>query len=317
MKKILKVCSVVLMIFLLIGLSGCNKEKEKKLTIVSTNYPGYDFARAILKNNENISIKMLLKPGADLHHYEPTPQDIIDIKNSKMFIYVGGDSDEWVKNILKEIDVNKTKVVKLMDMVNLVTEEEVEGMQSSEEDHNHHEDEEEYDEHVWTSPINAMKIVNNLKEEIIKIDYNNKKIYESNAEEYIKKLNNIDIEIKKIIKYAKRTEILFADRFPLRYFTEEYKLKYYAAFPGCAHETEASAKTISFLVDKVKEDKIPVVFHIELSDKKIAKTISKETGAKILEFNSAHNITKEDFDKGITYIDIMNRNIEVLKEALN
>lgn len=317
MKKILKVCSVVLMIFLLIGLSGCNKEKEKKLTIVSTNYPGYDFARAILKNNENISIKMLLKPGADLHHYEPTPQDIIDIKNSKMFIYVGGDSDEWVKNILKEIDVNKTKVVKLMDMVNLVTEEEVEGMQSTEEDHNHHEDEEEYDEHVWTSPINAMKIVNNLKEEIIKIDYNNKKIYESNAEEYIKKLNNIDIEIKKIIKDAKRTEILFADRFPLRYFTEEYKLKYYAAFPGCAHETEASAKTISFLVDKVKEDKIPVVFHIELSDKKIAKTISKETGAKILEFNSAHNITKEDFDKGITYIDIMNRNIEALKEALN
>lgn len=313
MKKVLKVFSVVLLLVSMINITGCKKEeKSNKITIMATSFPGYDVARAITKESNNIEVKMLLKPGSETHVYEPTPKDIKNISNSKLFIYVGGDSDEWVSDILKNINTKKTKVVKLIDLVDLVKEEEVEGMEEHDE-----EEEEEDDEHVWTSPKNYIEIINQIKEEIVKIDSDNKKLYEKNANNYINELNGIDKEIRDIVKNSKRKELLFGDRFPLRYFTDEYKLKYYAAFPGCSEQTEASAKTIAFLSKKVREDKIPVVLHIELSNGKIANTIAKETGAKVLEFNSAHNITQKDFDNNITYIDLMKRNIKVLKEALN
>ena len=247
-----------------------------------------------------------------MHNYEPTPQDIIKINNSKMFIYVGGDSDEWINDIIGDIDTSKTKLVKLMDLVNVVEEEHVKGMEVEDE-----EEETEYDEHVWTSPKNAITIINKIKDIIIDIDKDNQNLYENNALNYINKLNVIDNEIKNIVNNGIRKEIIIGDRFPFRYFTDEYNLSYYAAFPGCSEQTEASAKTISFLIDKVKNDNIPVVFHIELSKGNIAKTISEETGAKVLEFNSAHNISQKDFDRGVTYIDIMNNNIKALKEALN
>lgn len=319
MKKVLKLMVVAIMLFSVVSLTGCNKNnKDTKLTIISTSFPGYDFARAVTKNSKDVEVKMLLKPGAEMHDFEPTPQDIKNIKNSDIFIYVGGDSDEWIKDVLDDIDTDKTKVIKLMDLVNVVEEEHVEGM----EEHHHDEDEEEeedveYDEHVWTSPINTITITNKLKDEIIKIDNDNKELYEKNANNYVNELTNIDTEIKNVVKNAKRKEIIFGDRFPLRYFVEEYKLSYYAAFPGCSEQTEASAKTISFLIDKVKADKVPVVFHIELSNEKIANTIAKETGAKVLEFKTAHNISQKDFDAGVTYVDIMKDNIKVLKEALN
>lgn len=325
MKKILKLMVVAIMIFGIVGLTGCNKNnKNDKLTIISTSFPGYDFARAITKDNDNVEVKMLLKPGAEMHDFEPTPQDIKNIKNSDIFIYVGGDSDEWIEDVLDDIDTDKTKIIKLMDLVNVVEEEHVEGMEEhhdddddeNEEEHEH-EEETEYDEHVWTSPINAITIINKLKDEVVKIDNDNKELYEKNASNYVNELTNIDIEIKDIVKNGKRKEIIFGDRFPLRYFVDEYGLSYYAAFPGCSEQTEASAKTISFLINKVKEDKIPVVFHIELSSGKIANAIAKETGAKVLEFKTAHNISQKDFDAGVTYVDIMKDNIKVLKEALN
>ncbi len=321
MKKVLKLMVVAIMLFSVVSLTGCNKNKtQAKLTIISTSFPGYDFARAITKNSKDVEVKMLLKPGAEMHDFEPTPQDIKNIKNSDIFIYVGGDSDEWIEDVLDDIDTDKTKIIKLMDLVNVVEEEHIEGMEEEEEEHeHHHEDEEEveYDEHVWTSPINAITITNNLKDEIVKLDKDNKELYEKNASNYINELTNIDSEIKDIVKNGKRKEIIFGDRFPLRYFVDEYGLSYYAAFPGCSEQTEASAKTISFLINKVQEDKIPVVFHIELSNGKIANTIAKETGAKVLEFKTAHNISQKDFDAGVTYVDIMKDNIKVLKEALN
>lgn len=316
MKKIFS-----LMIIFVLCVTGCAKEINKdndendKLVIMSTIYPGYDFARAITNNSNNIEVKMLLKPGAEVHDFEPTPQDIIAIKNSKIFIYVGGESDEWLEDIIGDIDTSKTKIIKLIDIVNLLEEEIVEGMEAEDDEEDN--EETEYDEHVWTSPINAIKIVKYLTDEIIKIDSDNKKLYEENSEEYIKQLEKINTEIKEIVNNSKRKEIIFGDRFPLRYFTEEYGLSYYAAFPGCSDATEASSKTITYLIKKVKEDKIPVVFHIELSNKKIAQTIAAETGAKVLEFNSAHNISQKDFDAGVTYIDIMKKNIDNLKEALN
>ena len=326
MKKVLKVMIVAIMVFGIVGLTGCNKNnKNNKLTIISTSFPGYDFARAITKDNDNVEVKMLLKPGAEMHDFEPTPQDIKNIKNSDIFIYVGGDSDEWIEDVLDDIDTDKTKIIKLMDLVNIVEEEHVEGMEEhhhDEDDEEHeeeheHEEEIEYDEHVWTSPINAITITNKLKDEVVKIDNENKELYKNNASSYINELTNIDNEIKDIVKNGKRKEIIFGDRFPLRYFVDEYGLSYYAAFPGCSEQTEASAKTISFLINKVKEDKIPVVFHIELSSGKIANAIAKETGAKVLEFKTAHNISQKDFDAGVTYVDIMKDNIKVLKEALN
>ncbi len=339
MKKVFKLMIVALMFFSVVSLTGCNKNKEtKKLTIISTSFPGYDFARAVVKDSKDVEVKMLLKPGAEMHDFEPTPQDIKDIKNSDIFIYVGGDSDEWIEDVLEDIDTDKTKVIKLMDLVNVVEEEHVEGMEEHEhhhededhdedehhhgdehEDEHHHEEDEEveYDEHVWTSPINAITITNKLKDAIVKIDEANKEVYEKNTSDYVSKLTNIDTEIKSVLKTAKRKEMIFGDRFPLRYFVDEYNISYYAAFPGCSEQTEASAKTIAFLINKVKADKIPVVFHIELSNGKIADTIAKETGAKVLEFQTAHNISQKDFDAGVTYVDIMNKNIEVLKEALN
>lgn len=290
----------------LICLSGCSSNNSKdNITIISTSFPGYDFVRAITKDS-NIEVKMLIKPGVEIHHFEPTPKDIINIESSNLFVYVGGDSDEWVSNLLK--DMNKDKTVKLMDLVDLTNEELKEGMEGD--------NEVEYDEHVWTSPINVIKIINKLKDEIISIDSINKELYEKNANEYIKELYNIDSEIRNIVAMSNRKEIIFGDRFPIKYFTDEYNIDYYAAFKGCSHETEASAKTIAFLINKVKEDDIPVIFKVELSNGKIANTIGKETNTKVLEYNSAHNITMDDFNSGITYIDIMKKNIEVLKEAL-
>jgi zinc transport system substrate-binding protein len=312
MKKIL---TVVLIIIGIVLLTGCNNDEivANKLIIRTTSFPGYDFARAIAKDKANI--KMLLKPGSEMHDFEPTPQDIKDIKNSDIFIYVGGESDEWIDDILDDVDTSKTKIIKLMDLVNIVEEEQVEGME--EESKEEESEETEYDEHIWTSPMNAVTIINKIKDEIIELDKDNKEVYEENANNYVDKLLVIDSQIREIVANSKRKELIFGDRFPLRYFVDEYNLSYYAAFPGCSEQTEASAKTLTFLINKVKEDHIPVVFHIELSSGKIANAISSETGAKVLEFKSAHNILQKDFESGITYIDIMNDNIKVLKEALN
>ena len=318
MKKISKILLIfVVSIFGIVSLTGCNKKQETqdKLTIVSTNFPGYDFARAITMDNTNVKVKMLLKPGAESHTFEPTPEDIKTIKNSDIFIYVGGDSDEWVDDILSDVDTDKTKIIKLIDLVDAKEEFTTEGMESDEEEES--EEETELDEHVWTSPKNAIEIINKLKKEVINIDSDEKSNLESNANNYVNKLNDLDTEFKSIVKTAKRKEIIVGDRFPLRYFADEYGLSYYAAFPGCSEQTEASAKTISFLANKVKEDKIPVVLKIELSSGNIANTIAKETNTKVLEFNSAHNISQSDFDAGTTYVDIMTKNAEVLKEALN
>ena len=302
---------VVLLCLFIVGCTNSDVTSDK-IKIVSTMFPGYDFARAI--TGDMADLNMLIKPGVEVHTYDPSPRDIINIKSSDIFIYVGGESEEWVDDILGEIDTNKTKVIRLMDYVNLVQEELKEGMQEEEESE---EEEEEYDEHIWTSPLNEIKIINYLKDEIIKLDPDNKKIYEENANNYIKELDEIDTEFREIVKNGKRTTIVFGDRFPLRYFVDEYGLDYYAAFPGCAEQTEASAKTISFLIDKVKREDIPVVFKIELSNGKIADTIASESNAKVLEFHTAHNISLKDFNDGITYVDIMRKNIKVLKEALN
>lgn len=305
MKKVLKLC---VGLFFVLLLSGCKNSVSDsgKFTIISTSFPGYDFARAIVKDVPDVSVKMLISPGAEMHHYEPSPQDIIDIKNSDVFIYVGGDSDSWISDILNDIDTRKTKIIKLMDLVDLSLEGDYDNNVTD-----------EYDEHVWTSPVNSIEIIKKISLEIIRLDIDNQEIYQKNTDFYVEKISYIDNEIRDVVNSSKRKELVFGDRFPLIYFTKEYGLNYYAAFPGCSEETEASAKTLAFLINKVKEDKIPVVFHLELSKGSIASSISEETGAKVLEFSSIHNISQSEFDKGITYVDLMKKNIDVLKVALN
>jgi zinc transport system substrate-binding protein len=288
------------------------KNNSEKISIIATNFPAYDFVRAVAGDKANI--KMLVKPGSEIHNFEPTPQDIIDINNSKLFVYTGGESDEWIEDILSDVDADKTKLFKMMDAVEVVEEEAVEGMESEEEEEEG--EEPEYDEHVWTSVRNATKIVNEIKNELVEISPENKNIFESKAKNYIEQLNDIDKKFQSVVGHANTKTLIFGDRFPLRYFVEDYGLKYYAAFPGCSDQTEASSKTIAFLVNKVKANSNKVVLKIEMSSGKIAETIANETGAKVLTFNSAHNISMDEFNSGLTYVTIMKNNVKVLEEAL-
>lgn len=315
MKKIISLFICTLLFFSMVG---CAKTTTKK-TIVTTNFPAYDFVRAILGNNSDYTIKLLVKPGTDIHSYEPTPKDIIAIEQSSMFFYVGGDSDEWVEDILNDVDRDKTKVVKMLDLVNDKKEEEtIEGMQSEGHEHEHeHEEEVEYDEHVWTSPVNVIEIIKKLSQKISVMDPSHQSAYAKNAQAYIKKLEKVNTAFKEVVATSKHKEMIFGDRFPFLYFVKQYGLSYRAAFAGCAEQTEPSAATISYLINRVKKDHVHYVLKLELSTGKVAQTIASETGAQVLTFNSVHNVTSTQFKKGITYVDLMNNNVKVLRKVLN
>jgi len=303
--------------------TGCGKNNKPadtgngKISVVTTIFPAYDFARAVA--GDKADIIMLLPPASESHSFEPRPQDIIKIQKSGVFVYVGGESDAWVKDILKSIDNPKMKTVAMMECVEIVEEEIVDGMQSEEkngEKKEGGEEEPEYDEHVWTSPRNAKLIARKISETLIEADSSNADVYRQNTEAYLSRLDTLDAKFKGVVDSAARKTLAFGDRFPFRYFADAYGLKYFAAFPGCATETEASIMTLTVLIVKIKKEKIPVVFHIELSNEKMANTISEATGAKVRLFHSCHNVTKADFEAGKTYLDFMNANADALREAL-
>lgn len=319
-----------------------NKVENEKISVVATIFPQYDFVRQIA--GENVELKMLLKPGEETHSYEPTPQDIIAIQNSDLFIYVGGENDAWVEDILESMPDNGRKTLKLVDCVDTVEEEHVEGMkeerghdhdeddaeheehevehEEDEADHEEHGQEEthsvhEIDEHVWTSPLNAVKIVEQIKEELCEIDSENAPDYEKNAEAYVAQLKELDQEFQHVVDHSKRKLMIFGDRFPFRYFAEAYGLDYYAAFSGCASDTEPSAATMAFLINKVQDENIKTVLKMELSNENIAKAIAEATNADVKEFYSCHNLTAEQFADGETYLSLMEKNVETLREVLN
>lgn len=317
-------------------LAGCGTERAEgvseevqddgRISVVTTIFPQYDFVRQIA--GENVELKMLLKPGEETHSYEPTPQDIIAIQNSDIFIYVGGENDAWVEDILESMPEADMRTLKLMDCVDTVEEEHVEGMQEqpghSHEEEESHEDEteeehsvHEIDEHVWTSPVNASAIVDKIKELLVQADPENRQIYEENAEAYEAELAKLDAEFRDVVDNAGRRLVVFGDRFPFRYFADEYGLDYYAAFPGCASDTEPSAATMAFLINKVKEEEIPAVLKMELSNENIANAIAEATGTEVRTFYSCHNLTAEEFEDGETYLSMMQKNVETLKEVLN
>lgn len=307
-----KVISIVLIFALVLSLSSCDYQNisNKKVNVVTTIFPFYDFAKNICGSEANIT--MLLKPGTESHTYDPTPRDIFLIKNSDVFIYTGGESDSWADKILDSVNTKKTKVIRMIDEVDAVYEESLEGMEKSVGE----EDDEEYDEHIWTSPKNAILITKAITKELCLADTEKENIYIKNSVNYIKKLNNLDIKIREIVNGSKTKTLVFGDRFPFKYFADEYGLLCYAAFPGCSDKTEAGIKTLNFLINKVKDEKIPVVFYIEFSNQKTADVICEETGAKKLLFHSCHNVTKDEFESGISYIEIMENNLNNLEEAL-
>lgn len=317
------------------ALSGCesrkNADEPDRLKIVTTIFPAYDWVREILGDKaDNAEITMLLDNGVDLHSYQPTADDIVKISSCDLFVYVGGESDSRVESALKTASAENVRAVKLLDVLGeFVKEEEtVEGMQEDDhdgeeadgdEDGHESESEAEIDEHVWLSLKNAEVLVKALSDVISEIDPENKNAYSENTSTYLKKLSALDGEYQKAVDGAKFKTLLFGDRFPFRYLTDDYGLSYYAAFAGCSAETEASFETISFLSKKADELKLPCVLSIEGTNHKIAETIVQNTAEKnqkILTLDSMQSKTAKDAANGETYLSVMEKNLSVLKEAL-
>ncbi len=360
-------------IFMMLFLFGCGKvynqetdinesqetkEAEQKLKIVVSNFPCYDFARAI--TGDKAEITMLIPPGNEVHSYEPTPQDMITIGNCDLFLYTGGESDEYIEEILDSFSDRSFHTIKIMDFVTLYEEETIEGMQVRGHSHDHDsnvpaygEDEtgnaqayeengvenaqaygeyeaenvhahgqeehqkehEEYDEHVWTSPKNAIQIVKGMEEVISLMDSPNAQLYKENAEHYMEEIAQLDKRFEKLAEEHREQALFLGDRFPLLYFAKEYGITYFAVFPSCNGESEPSAKTMAFFIEKAKQYKAKTIFYLELSNNQTARAAAEAAGAGIAEFHSCHNVTKEDFLNGVTYVQLMEQNYNSLREA--
>ena len=331
----MKKLTVVLIILLLMILcSACgtqsrtdqDAEDSGQINIVTTIFPEYDWTMNILGENPgHAQVTMMMDSGVDMHSFQPTPEDMLQISESDLFIYVGGESDEWVEDALKQAGNQDRIAINLLDVLgeNVKEEEVVEGMEAEEEhDEEGNEAEEEgpeLDEHVWLSLNNAQTLCTAIEEAIAQIDPQNAENYEQNLKAYIDKIQSLDKDFRDVTSKAARDTLVFGDRFPFRYMTDEYGLKYYAAFAGCSAETEASFETIRFLADKVDELDLSCIMTIEGSDQKMARTIrktSKNKAQKILTLDSMQSVTARDVDAGASYLTFMQENLDVLEEAL-
>lgn len=327
MSKIRKVLSIaVALLLLLLPLTSCVSGNEEdggagdKPLVIAANFPSYDFARGVC--GDAAEVRLLLPVGMDSHSFEPSPQDIIAISRCDLFIYTGGESDAWAEQILSSIG-GDVETFRLIDCVEVITEELRAGMESDDADEHAHdehtqdepsEDEPEEDEHVWTSPKKAAEIVMALIVKMSNIDPTNSKKYLASGTFYAVEISLLDKEFEEFFQTYGKPVLVFGDRFPFLYFAKEYGLEYYAAFPGCFSKTEASASTITFLIERVREENVPVVFYIEFSSGKIADTVAEGTGAATALFHSCHNVTAQSFEKGDTYVSIMRENLETLKK---
>ena len=300
-----------------------NNENNARLNIVTTIFPEYDWVGQILGENQaNVDLTMLFDNGVDLHSYQPSADDMVKVSKCDLFIYAGGESDAWVDDALKSAQNKNMKVINLLDVLgNSVKEEEqVEGMQAEEEEEESEEEGPEYDEHVWLSLKNAKTLCSSIADALCEIDSKNADVYKKNLNEYTKNLDALDKEYQQAVNSAKYDTLVFGDRFPFRYMIDDYSLKYYAAFVGCSAETEASFETIKFLANKVDELGVTTVLTIENPKHKIAQTVvenTKEKNQKILALNSMQSVTSDDVKNGETYLNVMQSNLDVLKQALN
>lgn len=301
----------------LLALSGCGRGAEAEgaegVSVVTTGFAAYDFARQLL--GERGEAELLIPPGSETHSFEPTPKDIIDIQNCDLFIYTGGESEAWVSDVLESVG-GGVRAVTLMDCVELLEEETVEGMEDPHAGHDHGHGA-EYDEHVWTSPRNAALICGKIAAALSEADPQGAESYAAALEDYCAQLDELDAAFTEVVESGARRTVVFADRFPLLYFARAYGLEYFAAYPGCSDDAEPSAATVAFLIDKVREEDIPVVFHIELSNELMADTVCDETGAEKRLFSACHNVTRAQFESGVTYMELMWDNVDALREALS
>ena len=310
---------------LLLLLSACGQSVEEdtnpdQLTVVATVFPAYDFARAV--GGDLADVQLLLPPGTESHSYEPTPADILVVQDCDLFIYLGGESDTWVETILESVEL-RGQTLRMVDCVPLLEEETVEGMESYEEGHDHDHDEAPglgevvgYDEHVWTSPKNAALITRAVGDKLAELDPANADTYAANSADYAAQIEDLDREFADFFAGVEDRTMVFGDRFPLRYFAEEFGIDYYAAFPGCSTQTEPSAATIAFLTDKVREEHIPTVWYIEFSNHLVADSIAESAGVKTAMFHTCHNVSADDLAAGATYVSLMEQNLETLRENL-
>ena len=327
MKKLISLLlSAVLLVSLLAGCGTAAPESHGDIKVVTTIFPIYDWVREVAQDDVDINLDLLLDNGVDLHSYQPTAKDIMDISDCDIFIYVGGESDEWVDDTLAQADNKNMTVLDLMDILgDKAKEEEVkEGMQ--EDDHEHeegkeeeHEEGPEYDEHVWLSLKNTSLFVDKIAEALSKADPQHADAFKANAASYLEKLSALDTQYQQAVDNASVKTLLFGDRFPFRYLTDDYGLDYYAAFVGCSAESEASFETISFLSGKVDELNLKSIMQIETSDGSIAKTVKENTKTKdqqILTLDSLQGVTSDRIQAGETYLSVMESNLTVLKQAL-
>ena len=335
-----RIISLLLALALTLSLTACTAPAEKadgeKLQIVTTLFPYYDFARAIAQDRADVTL--LLSPGREAHSFEPTPLDAVTISEADVFLYNGGEGEYWVDSMLGAAGENIAVVARMMDYVDALNEEYVEGMQGADghdhdhehgshddhddHDHDHEEDEHdsdevEYDEHIWTSPKNAVVLCRAVCGAICRADAENAAFYRANCENYCAQLEDLDARFSVLCESAPRRLLIFADRFPMLYFCREYGLDYRAAFHGCSGDTEPSLATIKFLIDKVEDEDIPVVYTIDFGTKKVAAVVSECTGAAIETLYSMQTVSRADFDAGETYLTLMERNYEALRKGLN
>ena len=324
--KLKKIITGVLAAFMLAGCAPKQQQNTTKLKIVATTFPQYDWIREIIgKDNTNVDLQLLMKNGGDLHSYQPTAGDIANISDANLFVYVGGESDEWVDDALEEKTNKDMKVINMMQTLGDDIDEEEEGLEDhdhdhDDKDHDHDHDEIEYDEHVWLSLKRAQKIVKAIADELVELDPTNAKKYQANAEAYIAKLSSLDKSYESTVNTVKDKTWIFADRMPFHYLAKDYGITTYAAFNGCSTETNASFDTIVTLAKYVDEFGINHIMTIEGSDHKLAKAVIENTAEKnqeILTLNSLQSVSQSDIDKGLTYYGAMEENLKVLAQSFN
>lgn len=298
-----------------LALSGCStaKTEDGVFHVVATVFPAYDFARAV--GGDLAEVTMLLPPGAESHSYEPTPADILAVQSCDLFIYIGGESDEWVDRIWHTVEPVGDSL-RMMECVETLEEETAEGMQelpNREHDHEGAGQVVELDEHIWTSPKNAAVLTCAIGEKMATLDPANGEAYRRNADSYAGQLEDLDRAFSDFFRGVENRTMVFGDRFPLRYFAESYDLDYYAAFPGCSTQTEPSAATVAFLTGKVREEHLSTVWYIESSNHLVADAIAEAAGVETAMFHSCHSVSKDDLAAGATYLSLMEANLETLK----
>ena len=322
MRKLL--FAVLLALTLAAGLCGCadrQRAEDGRLQVVCSVFPYYDFARQI--GGDDVDVTLLVAAGKETHSFEPTPLDVITLSQADVFLYNGGESEAWVDDILSAAGENIAVTLPLMPQVSALAEEWAEGMEGAHDEHDHDHDHEthdsddiEYDEHVWTSPVLAKALCQAICDALCQADPAHREGYQARLTDYLAQLDGLDAAFREVVEAGHRRLLVFGDRFPLLYFCKEYGLDYRAAFHGCASDTEPSLATLKYLIDKVEDEEIPVVYTIELSSRKVADAIAETTGAKVLTFHSCQTVSRTEFDGGATYLSLMEQNVEALREGL-